>query len=326
MATNVTLNTGAKLPQVGLGTWQAKKGEVSAAVKHAIEVSGYRHIDCASNYLNEDEIGDTLTDLFKRGVVKREDLFLTSKLNNPYHHREHVKPHLQKTLKDLNVEYLDLWLMHWPVAFAYVPYDQEKRGFADDYDPNGCSKVDLSKYGGSRIDRTVTIRETWEAMEECYNAGLVKAIGISNFNSGLIHDLLTYAKVKPAVLQVELHPYLQQNQLVAYCQKEGIAVEGYSPLGTSGFKKENEPSVLQDSVLNEIGKKHNKSSAQVALRWAVQRGTVALPKSVNADRVTQNFQVFDFKLTDEEMESIKNIDKGYRFLRPFDWYGIPLFQ
>jgi len=309
-----------------LGTWQAKKGEVGKAVAHAIEKVGYRHIDGASNYMNEDEVGDVLSDLFKRGVVKREDIFVTGKLNNPYHHKEHVRPHLLKTLKDLNLEYIDLYLVHWPVAFAYVPYDENRRGYDDDYDPNGCSKVDLSKYGGSKIDRTVSVRETWEAMEALYHEGLVKAIGVSNFSGSILHDLLTYAKVKPAVLQIELHPYLQQSELVKYVQKEGILVEAYSPLGTGAFKKENEPTVLKDETLAALAKKHGKSVAQIALRWAVQRGTVPLPKSVNEDRIKENISVFDFELSQDEMEQIAKIDKNYRFLRPQDWYGIPIFH
>jgi len=306
---------GGQLPVIGLGCFQAKKGgEVGNALRYAIEHAGYRHIDTASSYENEDEIGDVLTDLFKNNIVKREDLFVTSKLNNPYHHREHVKPALLKTLKDLNLDYVDLYLMHWPIAFQYVPYDPEKRGFDKDY----------NQY--SPVDRTVSIRETWEAIEELYHEGLVKTIGISNFTVGLIHDLLTYAKVKPAVLQIELHPYLQQSKLLKYCQMEGIVVEAYSPLGSGAFKKAEEPSVLSDPTLIEIGKKYNKSSAQIALRWAVERGTVPLPKSVTPERIQSNIDVFDFELSEDDIKEIKKLDKNYRFFRPQDWYGISLFH
>jgi len=314
-----------KLPLVALGTWQSKKGEVVSAIKAAID-AGYRHIDCASNYLNEDEVGDTLAELFQNKVVTREDIFITSKLNNPYHHKEHVKEHLLKTLKDLNLEYLDLWLMHWPVAFAYVPFDTNKRGFDSDYDPDGCSKIDLTPYGGSKIDKTVSIRETWQAMEEMKELGLVRAIGVSNFTAILIHDLLTYAKIKPAVNQVELHPYLQQPELVTYCQKQGIVVEGYSPLGTSNFKKPDEPSVLNDETIKKIAEKYNKSTAQVSLRWATQRNVVPLPKSVSPQRIKENISIFDFTLSDEDMKQMSTLDKNYHFLRPNDWYGIPLFS
>jgi len=310
----VVLNVGKKIPQIGLGTWNSKKGDVGAAIKYAVEHAGYRHIDCASNYLNEDEVGDTLSDLFARGVVKREDLFITSKLNNPYHHKEHVKTNLLKTLKDLNLEYLDLWLMHWPVAFEYVPYDEKIRGFPADYDANT-----------GKLDMTVSIRETWLAMEEVYHQGLVKSIGVSNFTAILIHDLLTYATVKPSVNQVELHPYLQQGQLVSYCEKHNILVEGYSPLGTGEFKKPDEPTVLQDPLLVKLAEKHGKSVAQITLRWFVQRGLVALPKSVTPSRMKENISIFDFSLSEPEMKEIASIDRNYHFLRPQDWYGLPLF-
>jgi len=325
MAETVTLANGAKIPQIGLGTWKAKIGEVGKAVKTAIEC-GYRHIDCASNYLNEDEIGDTITDLIKSGTVKREDLFITGKLNNPYHHKEHVRPHLLKTLKDLNIEYIDLYLIHWPVAFAYVPFDPNRRGFDDDYDPNDCKKVDLTPYGGTKIDRTVSIRETWEAMEEIQREGLARSIGVSNFSASLIHDLLTYAKIKPAVNQIELHPYLQHEKLVKYCRSQNILVEAYSPLGTSDFKGKDEPTVLEDQKLKEIGDRHGKSVAAVTLRWIVQRGLVTVPKSVNPQRIAANLHVFDFSLTDQEMKEISLLDRNYHFLRPEDWYGIPIFH
>lgn len=306
-------------------TWRSGRGQVGAAVEAAIR-AGYRHIDCASNYLNEDEVGDTLTRLIADGVVRREELFITGKLNNPYHHRADVRPHLEKTLKDLNLAYLDLYLMHWPVAFAYVPYDPNRRGYDADYDPDGCTKIDLTPYGGTKIDSTVSIRETWEAMEQLVDAGLVKAIGVSNFTAPLIHDLLTYARIKPAVNQVELHPFLQQPALVAYCQRLGICVSGYSPLGTNDFRKPHEPSVLADPHIAQIAAAHGKSPAQVALRWATQRNVVVLPKSVHPARIAENIAIFDFQLTPAEMGTMKTLDRNYHYLRPNDWYGIPLFE
>jgi len=257
--------------------------------------------------------------------VKREELFLTSKLDNPYHHREHVRLALEKTLKDLNVKYLDLYLMHWPVAYLYVPYDQNRRGFHEGYDTIGLSEIDLSKNGGSVIDSTVSIRETWEALEECVKAGLVKAIGVSNFTAVLIHDLLTYAKIRPAVCQVELHPYLHQNLLIDFCNKRGIVVEAYSALGSGDFKKPNDPSVLADPELAKLGKKYGKSPAQIALKWATQRGTVALAKSVHPKRLVENLSIFDFELSADDMAVITKLDRDFHFLRPYEWYQIPLF-
>eukprot|EP01006_Ploeotia_vitrea_P046398 TRINITY_DN67023_c6_g9_i1.p1 TRINITY_DN67023_c6_g9~~TRINITY_DN67023_c6_g9_i1.p1 ORF type:complete len:333 (+),score=181.41 TRINITY_DN67023_c6_g9_i1:81-1079(+) len=322
--TTVTLASGDKMPLVGLGTWKAKKGEVGAAVKAAIGC-GYRHIDGASNYLNEMEVGDALAEVFKGGNLARKDVWITGKLNNPYHHKEHVRPHLEKTLLDLGVEYLDLWLMHWPVAFVYVPYKAGVRGFDDTYDPDGCSGVDLSANGGSKIDMSVSIRETWEAMEACQRAGLVKNIGVCNFTAPLIHDLLTYATIKPAVNQVEMHPLLQQPALVKYCQAQNIAVTAYSPLGTADFKQPHEPSVLGDETLKKIADKHKQSVAQVALRFNVQRGVIVIPKSTNPDHIKDNLNVFDFTLDDDDMSTIAAMDRNYHFLRPQDWYGIPLF-
>lgn len=312
------------MPVIGLGTWKSKVGEVGNAVATAIK-AGYRHIDCAANYLNEHEVGDTLTQLFAEGVVKREELFITSKLNNPYHHKEHVRLALEKTLKDLNLQYLDLFLIHWPVAFVYVPYDQDRRGWAEGYDPDGCSQIDLSANGGSKIDMTVSIRETWEALEACVDAGLVKAIGVSNFSAVLIHDLLTYARIRPAVNQVELHPFLHQKPLLDFCSKRGIVVQGYSPLGSGDFKKASDPTVLTNETLVAIGAKYGKSSAQVALKWATQRGTVALPKSVNAARLAENIAIFDFELSADDIAAIDKLDNDFHFLRPNDWYQIPLF-
>lgn len=324
-APTVKLSNGSHMPMIGLGTWKAEKGEVKKAVKHAIKI-GYRHIDCASNYLNEDEVGDALSECFEEGLVKREDIFVTGKLNNPYHHDKDVEPHLDKTLKDLKLEYLDLWLMHWPVAFHYVPYDPNRRGFDDKYDPDGLKEIDLTPYGGSKIDMTVSVQETWRAMERMFEKGKVKQIGVCNFSPSILHDLLTYAKIKPAVLQIEMHVYLQQPKTLKYCQDHKIQVEAYSPLGTSGFKSKDEPNLLKDEKVKEIADKHKKTTAQVCLRFLHQRGVVAIPKSVHNERIEQNFDIFDFKLSEEEMKKIESFDKRHRFLRPFDWYQINLFD
>jgi len=297
---------------------------VGEAVKQAVK-DGYRHLDLAANYLNEKEIGDALTELFAEGVVKREELFITSKLNNPYHHKEHVRPALEKTLLDLNLTYLDLYLIHWPVAFHYVPYDQSKRGFHEGYDPDGLKELDLSKFGGWPIDTTVSYGETWKAMEELVDAGLTKHIGVSNLTAVLLHDVLTYARIQPAVNQIELHPLLQQNALLAFCAKRNIVVQAYSPLGTSDFKKPEDPSLLSLPEIGVIAAKHNKSPAQVLLGWAVQRGTVALPKSVNPSRVVENASIFDFVLDEEDLAAIAKLDRDFHFLRPNDWHGVPLF-
>jgi diketogulonate reductase-like aldo/keto reductase len=264
--------------------------------------------------------------------VKRSDLFITSKLNNPYHRATDVKDHLLKSLKDLNVEYLDLWLMHWPFAYAYLPYDKNKRGYDKDYDPVDLKGVDLSTNksptkGGKQFAK-VPIQETWHAMEECYRQGLVKSIGVANFTCALVYDMLTYAQIKPAVIQIENHPYLQQTSLVKFCQREGLVVEAYSPLGTPGFsqQKKNEPLVLGDPIICNIANTHSKTPAQICLRWQFQRGVVVLPKSVTSDRLKQNIDIFEFELSEDEMNQISTIDKRHHFLNPDQWHGIPLFD
>jgi len=320
MSQSIKLNTGQELPRIGLGTWQANPGEVGKAVTHAVENCGYRHIDCASVYLNEDEIGDSFKDLFDRGVVKREELFITSKIYNPYHRREHVRDMCLKSLKDLNLKYLDLYLIHWPIAYKFVPYDKEKRGFDKGYDPNIGNTPSADKFD------SVPISETWGAMEALVEEGLVKAIGVSNFTCALVQDLLTYCKIKPALNQMENHPFLQQTPLVKYCQNNGLTVGAFSTLGTPGFAGENKPSILADPTICEIAQKHNRNTAQIALRWQIQRGNVAIVKSVTPARIESNIQIFDFELDKEDMDKIASIDRKYRFMTPESWYDIPIFD
>jgi len=246
--------------------------------------------------------------------VKREEVFVTSKLNNPYHGRDHVHEAFQHTLKDLQLEYLDLFLVHWPIAFPYVPFDSVP------YNPE-----QVGADGKMLIDHSIGVRETWQAMEELVHTGKVRAIGVCNFPGALIHDLLTYAKVRPAVNQVEMHPYLPQSDLVDYCQREGIVVTAYSPLGTPDFKRPEEPVLLNDPTITAIAKRHNKTAAQVLIRWSVERNVVVIPKSVTPARIIENLAGAHFQLTAEDMAEIKAIKTHYRYLRPFDWYGIALF-
>jgi len=304
------LNNGASIPAIGLGTWKSKPGEVEGAVMEALKI-GYKAIDCAATYANEEEVGKAFSETFKEGgSVKRSDVFITSKLWNSQHKAEDVRPAFEKTLSDLKCEYLDLYLIHWPIA-----------------QPPGEMKFDDNK---KLITADISIKETWQAMEQLLESsgGKLKAIGVSNFTIPMLQDLLTYAKVVPAANQVEHHPYLNQDEMLNYCSSKGIHVTSYSPLGTADSKAPDAPSLVRDELIEQMGKKYNKSPAQILLRWGIQKGTNVIPKSVHPERLAQNLNVFDFKISDEDMNEISNLSKSkpYRFCDPKRFWKIELFQ
>ncbi|XP_044742513.1 aldo-keto reductase family 1 member B1-like [Chrysoperla carnea] len=287
----VKLNNGLRIPALGLGTYQANlAGECAKVVKNAIDV-GYRHFDCAFIYGNEKEIGEAFQEKLKDGTVKREELYITTKLWNNCHRPDRVVDACKKSLNNFGLSYVDLYLIHWPCG-----YDSQE---GDDIFP---SKFTLSSY--SFVD-------TWKEMEKCVKLGLTKSIGISNFNHEQIERLLKHAEIKPVVNQIEVHPNLNQKKLIAFCKERNIEIVAYSPFGAPSrpWAKPNDPVVrLDDPTFVNIGKKYGKTSAQVILRYLVDIGTIPIPKSTNKERLKLNIDIFDFKLTPDEIAIIDKYD------------------
>ena len=261
---------------------------------------GYRHLDCAAIYANEAEVGAGIV----ASGVPRSEIFITSKLWNTKHHPEDVEAACRKTLADLGVDYLDLYLMHSPVAFA--------RG------DEGWPKNEDGTFKFGDVHPTTT----WLAMEKLVKKGLTKSIGLSSFNSVQIADVLEKGSIKPVTNQVECHPYLGQAKLFAFCKERGITITAFSPLGSPDrpWAKPGEPLLLEDPKIKAIASKHSKTAAQVVIRWQVQRGVVVIPKSVTSSRIEENGNIFDFQLSEEEMKEMESFDCNGR-LSPMEVFA-----
>jgi alcohol dehydrogenase (NADP+) len=296
-------NNGDKMPALGLGTWKAAKGEVYQAVRKAIEI-GYKHFDCAYIYGNEHEIGQAIADAIKNGEVTRQELWITSKLWNNRHKAEHVQPALELTLKDLQLDYLDLYLIHWPVALKY--------------------DVGFPAFGHELVSlNEISLTETWEAMVKLKNNNLTKHIGVSNFSIDAINQITADTEVCPEVLQIEIHPFLQQKNVLAFANQNNILLTGYCPLGSADRPAnrilDNEPKLFDNEIIKKIASEKEVTPAQIMLAWAICRGTSVIPKSVNAARLKENLQAAEIELSVAEMNEISTIDKNYRYIKGDFW-------
>jgi len=300
-------------PAIGLGLWKIARPETATIVEEAIRV-GYRHIDSACDYGNETEAGAGIRAAIAKGLCRREDLWVTSKLWNTYHQPEHVRPAAERSLRDLGIDHLDLYLVHFPIALKYVPFETR-------YPPAWVHAPDASPPRMEPIP--VPLADTWQALEDLGAAGLVRRIGLCNCNVALVRDLLARTRIRPAVLQVELHPFLAQEKLLRFCRESGIAVTAYSPLGAPSYvplgMAAASESVLEHPAVAGIAAATGRTPAQVVLRWGVQRGTAVIPKTSHPERLRENLAACDFTLSDEQMRAISALDRHRRFNDPGDF-------
>nr|Q6Y0Z3.1 RecName: Full=NADH-dependent D-xylose reductase; Short=XR [Candida parapsilosis]AAO91803.1 xylose reductase [Candida parapsilosis] len=314
----VKLNSGYEIPLVGFGCWKLTNDVASDQIYRAIK-SGYRLFDGAEDYANEQEVGEGIKRAIKEGIVKREELFITSKLWNSFHDKKNVEVALMKTLSDLNLDYVDLFYIHFPIAQKPVPIEKKY--------PPGFYCGDGDKWSIEEVP----LLDTWRALEKLVDQGLAKSIGISNFSAQLIYDLIRGCTIKPVALQIEHHPYLTQPKLVEYVQLHDIQITGYSSFGPQSFlemdlkRALDTPVLLEEPTVKSIADKHGKSPAQVLLRYQTQRGIAVIPRSNSPDRMAQNLSVIDFELTQDDLQAIAELDCNLRFNEPWDFSNIPVF-
>ena len=287
----IALNNGELIPQIGLGTRKCRPGEMKKAVIAAIKC-GYRHIDNAWIYANEVEVGEAINECVLNKIVTRSEMFVTSKLWNTFHGTNDVEPALRSTLKALNLDYVDLYLIHWPVT-------------------------------GVECDRlTPSIEETWKAMERLVELRLTKSIGVSNWSVSKLQAMIPYATIFPAVNQVEVHPHFRQDELIRQCNAMGVHVTAYSPLGSpdaASMIQNCGCTLIQHPVICAIAMEINRSPGQVLIRWSIQRGTSVIPKSVNPDRILENITVLDFQLSNDHMNAINTVFPQVRIVQGHYW-------
>jgi 2,5-diketo-D-gluconate reductase A len=261
----VLLNNGNSIPQFGFGVFLVKPEETVEAVTNALD-AGYRHIDTAQMYGNEAEVGEAIA----KSGLDRAEIFVTSKLNNGYHRPDDARAAFDLSLEVMNLDYLDLFLIHWPLP---------------------------TRYDGDFVS-------TWQTLEEFYRDGRARSVGVSNFQINHLNRLANETDITPAVNQIEVHPYLVQDELRSYCAERQIAVEAWSPIARG--------KVADDPTISEIAGRHGKSNAQVVLRWHIQRGDIVFPKSIKPERIKENIDIFDFELAPEDIEAISDLNRDER--------------
>ncbi|XP_018579940.1 alcohol dehydrogenase [NADP(+)]-like [Anoplophora glabripennis] len=289
---------GRKMPAVGLGTWTTDEKEVETALNAAFE-TGYRHIDTAFLYKNEAAIGRVINEWISSKKLKREDLFITTKLPMQAMHKDRVEKFIKTSLESLQLDYVDLYLIHGPIGTKYV-------------EEGAPTTANIETVETDHI-------AIWKKLEEQVDAGRTKAIGLSNFNIRQIDRVLKSARIKPSCLQVELNVYLQQRELVKFCQQNDIVVVAYAPLGSPGFNEflaktgrepRKLPDVLNDKTIVKAATKHKKTNAQILLRYLLQKNIVVIPKSINPARIKENINVFDFSLDAADMKALDDLEVG----------------
>mmetsp|Transcript_23612 Transcript_23612/g.65518 ORF Transcript_23612/g.65518 Transcript_23612/m.65518 type:complete len:321 (-) Transcript_23612:454-1416(-) len=288
------------------GFWKVPN-KVCASVCYEAIKNGYRRLDCACDYGNENEVGEGIEKAIKDGICKREDLFITSKLWNTYHKPEHVPLACERSLKDLKLEYLDEYLIHFPISLEFVPFEKK-------YPPEW---VNLD---GKMVLVPNDMCATWKAMESLVSKGMAKTIGVSNFSVQLLRQIFSTCVVRPSTLQIELHPHNSQQKLVRFAHENDMKVTSFSTLGSMSYVElamaSCEDSLLSNPTILEIAKTKKKTAAQVLIRWALQRNIYPLTKTANQDRMKENRDVFDFSLTSNDMETIDGLNKNHRYNDP----------